>query len=371
MERNLFQEMKVGAFVLAFILMIAVAAFLLGGGTEAFAPRYKLHAQYVDVKGLKPGAVVRLAGIDVGEVTQVELAPNRADGKNVHVELTIREEYGPRITLDSIAGISNVGVLGDNIICITTGTENTAPLADGAEIQSSEALDFVSYADRATAIVDNAASVSHKVDLMLGSDESAKGAKIADSLAHLEAMLAEAKEGKGLLHVLVYDEAAARKLKDILAHADSVVVDVADITAEIRNGDGLAHALIYGDGGDALALQLGEFASEMTGIVTDIKTQPSALHSLLYEPANAQTIDDLRATVRELNAVVASVNNGEGSLGLLVKDPQLYEDFRSLLGGAQRNALLRAYIRSTVAHTREEDGGAWEPPVGDPNSGGK
>ncbi len=371
MERNILQELKVGAFVLAFVALIVAAAFVLGGGTEAFAARYTLHARYVDVKGLKPGAVVRLAGIDVGEVKVVELAANRDDGKHVHVVLSIREEYHERIRADSVAGISNVGVLGDNIITVTVGGVSAVSLPDNGEIESAEALDFVDYADRATAIVDNTASVSHKFDLMLGSEEEAKGAKIADSLAHVEAMLAEAKTGKGLLNVLIYDESAGRKLKEVLANAEAVTADVHDITQEVRVGDGLAHELVYGEGGEDLADKLSLFTNEATGLVADIKTKPSILHSLLYEPEGARIVEELQSTVGGVNALVASVNAGEGSLGLLVKDPQLYEDLRALFGGAQRNALLRAYVRSTMAHAREEDGGAWVPPVGDPASGGK
>ncbi len=371
MERNILQELKVGAFVLAFAFLTVVAAFVLGGGTEAFAPRYTLHARYVDVKGLKPGAVVRLAGIDVGEVKVVELAPNRDDGKNVHVKLSIREEYHARIRADSVAGISSVGVLGDNIITVSVGGEAAAELADNGEITTAEALDFLSYADRAAAIVNNTASVSHKFDLMLGSEEAAKGAKIADSLRHVEAMLGEAKTGKGVLNVLIYDEGAGRKLRQILASAEAVAADAADMTAEIRSGDGFAHELIYGSGGADLAEKLAGFTDEATGLLADIKTKPSMLHSLLYEPENAQIVSDFRSTMTGVNAVVASVNAGEGSLGLLVKDPQLYEDLRALFGGAQRNALLRAYVRSTMAHAREEDGGAWVPPVGDPDRGGK
>lgn len=371
MERNLLQELKVGAFVLAFVALIVVTAFVLGGGTEAFAARYTLHARYGDVKGLKPGAVVRLAGIDVGEVKVVELAPQADDGKNVHVVLSIREEYHDNIRTDSVAGISNVGVLGDNIITITVGGASAAPIADNGAIASAEALDFVDYADRATAIVDNTASVSHKFDLMLGSEEEAKGAKIADSLSHVEAMLAEAKTGKGVLNVLIYDQGAGRKVKEILASAELVTADVADMTREVREGDGLAHELIYGEGGADLAEKLATFTQEATGLVADIKTQPSMLHSLLYEPANAEIVDDLRGTMDGVNSVVASINAGEGSLGLLVKDPQLYEDLRALFGGAQRNALLRAYVRSTMANAREADGGAWVPPVGDPATGGR
>ena len=57
--------------------------------------------------------------------------------------------------------------------------------------------------------------------------------------------------------------------------------------------------------------------------------------------------------------------------GLLVRDPQLYEDLRVLLGGAQRNALLRAYIRATVEKGRQENGGAWVAPSDDPARGGR
>ncbi len=367
MERNILQEIKVGAFVLAFFLAIAAAAFVLGGGTEAFAARYTLHAQYLDVKGLKPGAIVRLAGIDIGEVKLVELAPNRSDGKNVHVALVIREEYQDRIRGDSVAGISAVGVLGDNIITITVGSDAANPLADNAEIQSAEALDFLTYADKATEIVGNAASVSHKFDLMLGSEDEAKTAKIGESLAHVEDMLKSARDGKGVLHVLFYDEAAGRKVKEVLANAELVTADVAAMTHEIKTGDGLAHELIYGSGGEALAQKLATFTDEATTLVADIKTKPSAIHSLLYEEKNAELIDHATSFMAGLDQTVASVNEGEGTVGLLVKDPQLYEDLRALLGGAQRNALLRAYARSTIAHARDEDGGAWTGPTADPS----
>jgi phospholipid/cholesterol/gamma-HCH transport system substrate-binding protein len=71
-----------------------------------------------------------------------------------------------------------------------------------------------------------------------------------------------------------------------------------------------------------------------------------------------------------MRGVAESVNSGEGTAGLLIRDPQLYEDLRVLMGGAQRNALLRAYIRSTVARGRDENGGVWIPPSDDPSHDG-
>ena len=80
---------------------------------------------------------------------------------------------------------------------------------------------------------------------------------------------------------------------------------------------------------------------------------------------------ELEGAAVSLRGITDAVNNGEGTAGLLVRDPQLYEDLRVLLGGAQRNALLRAYIRATVERGRGEGGGTWTPPSDDPSRGGR
>ncbi|HNC97289.1 MAG TPA: hypothetical protein PKW90_14260 [Myxococcota bacterium] len=148
--------------------------------------------------------------------------------------------------------------------------------------------------------------------------------------------------------------------------------DAAAITTEVRQGDGIANALIYGDDGDELLVQLTTLADTLEGVVTDLKTQDSLAHSLLYDPEKAQMVDDLQQTVASLRAIAGAIDQGEGTAGLLVRDPQVYEDLRTLLGGAKRNALLRAYVRATVERANREQGSAvWTPPSDDPNRGGR
>lgn len=360
-ERNLLQELKVGVFVLFFLVAIVASVFILSGGAQAFAKEYTLRTTFKDVKGLKTGAVVRLAGIDVGQVSAVEFSADQGK-KEIDVELTIRTDYQERIRADSVASISSIGLLGDMYITLTVGNPDQPQLADEGHITSSESVDFLAYADKATSIVENAASISKKVDLMLGSDDAASKAGVSDSLSHVEAMLAEAKDGKGVLHTLIYDEGTARTVKNMVQNADGIVADVKAITGEVRTGNGLAHALIYSDDGEKLTRKLGDAADALDGLMTDLKSGDSLAHALLYDPGKAALMDDLQASVANINGVTAAVNGGEGTLGLLVRDPQLYEDMRVLMGGAQRNALLRAYIRATVARGREETAGSWTGP---------
>lgn len=366
MERNLAQEIKVGLFVLTFIALIGLAVFILGGSSKMFAHEYTLNTSFLDVKGLKTGAVVRLAGIDIGEVSGVHFSSTEGS-KKIEVELTIREEYQPRLREDSVASISQIGVLGDMYISLSVGSPDKAMLPDKGAIGSVESIDYLSYAGKATEIVENASSISKKVDLMLGSDEEASKAGIAQSLAHIEAMLTEAKDGKGVLHTLIYDKESGARVKDILAHVDGIAADVHALTTELRHGDGLAHAVIYSDDGTKLMSTLGQVADTLGGVMTDLKSNDSLAHALLYDPDSAGIIDELHTTMSNVRGVTDAVNAGDGTLGLLVRDPQVYEDLRVLLGGAQRNALLKAYIRATVAKGRKE--GDWQPPSDDPVKG--
>ena len=46
--------------------------------------------------------------------------------------------------------------------------------------------------------------------------------------------------------------------------------------------------------------------------------------------------------------ILEKVNNGTGTLGALVNDPGLYEDARALVGGANRNRIVRNLVRKTA-----------------------
>ena len=80
---------------------------------------------FPDVKGLKSGAVVRVAGVEVGKVTEVGLV-----GSEVEVTLEVNEENQQRITTESRASIGSLSLLGEPVIDITPSTQGT-PLKDG------------------------------------------------------------------------------------------------------------------------------------------------------------------------------------------------------------------------------------------------
>jgi len=65
----------------------------------------------------------------------------------------------------------------------------------------------------------------------------------------------------------------------------------------------------------------------------------------LSEFANSK---NMAKTSKSLNEILEKVNNGAGTLGALVNDPGLYEDARALVGGANRNRIIRNLVRETA-----------------------
>ena len=360
MARSARQDIKVGVFVLGLLGALGATLWVLGGSSEMLKDRYTLNASFSDVGGLQEGAVVRLAGWNVGEVTAIRFSDDLSV-KEMFVEMKVMEEYAPRIRKDSEARIETQGVLGDKYVSVTMGSPTVPQLDDDAWIETRDPLNLIEYQKKPTDLLASTENISRKVDTMLGSDQEAAAASLARSFQHIESILGEAKQGKGLLHALIYDESLARKVTSTVTNLESSSVALRDVTDEIKTGDGLANQLIYGDEGATLAKELSDVAAALDTLTNDIMSDDSLVHALIYDPSKATMLDDLAATASALRVASEAVANGDGTAGMLANDPALYEDLRALVGGAQRNKLLRAYIRATVEKGEEANASPWKP----------
>ena len=79
-------EIKVGLFVLIGLVLLAVVLIQFSKGTSLFRGTYELRLHAVNVGGIKPRAGVLLAGVEVGSVSEIQLAE---DGKSVLIRLQI------------------------------------------------------------------------------------------------------------------------------------------------------------------------------------------------------------------------------------------------------------------------------------------
>ncbi|OGT57352.1 MAG: outer membrane lipid asymmetry maintenance protein MlaD [Gammaproteobacteria bacterium RIFCSPHIGHO2_12_FULL_43_28] len=126
-----FVESLVGIFLLFAIAALTILAFKVSGLTTLFPPKtYTITAAFDDIGGLKVRAPVKIGGVQVGEVTNIDLDP--LTFKAV-VSMKIHDHYKD-IPDDSTVGILTAGLLGDNYIEITP-MYNKTYLKEGSQIE--------------------------------------------------------------------------------------------------------------------------------------------------------------------------------------------------------------------------------------------
>ena len=117
-------ETKVGLFVFVGLALLAVLLIQFSKGTSLFRGTYELRLHASNVGGLKQRAWVLLAGVQVGSVSDIELAP---DGKSVTILLNIYKT--DKIYHDARFVIEQSGFLGDQYVAVIP-TANQLPLLD-------------------------------------------------------------------------------------------------------------------------------------------------------------------------------------------------------------------------------------------------
>jgi phospholipid/cholesterol/gamma-HCH transport system substrate-binding protein len=312
-ERRL--SVVVGFFVIGALALFAAAVLSLTSQRGPWIPRYNLVAYFENGQGLIDGAPVRLAGKDIGIVESVAFAEPGSGKPPVRVKLHIDTSVRERIRADSRATIGTIGLLGDKYVEITMGNQDQPVLADGSEIQTITPSDLFAVLQKGTDALDGVAKLAANVNHVVEQFNEAKGgARVADVAKGASNIIDQVQKGNGLLHSLIYDEYKGKGVESIsrsLATIDSVL-------NEIAHGRGLAHKVIYED-----EKQIDPLA----------KADAAAAH---------------------LESILAKIDRGEGTLGLLVSDPSLYNDLKTLLGGANRSALVRSLIRLSTPEDAKE-----------------
>ena len=122
----------VGLFVVAGFMAFVYMSLQLGEfSVFSMEKTYVLQAKFDNVSGLKRGALVELAGVNVGKVSNITL------DKNDRALVQFQINNGVKITDDAVASVKTQGIIGDKYIKITEGGAETL-LANGGMISETE-----------------------------------------------------------------------------------------------------------------------------------------------------------------------------------------------------------------------------------------
>lgn len=125
-------ELKLGIFV--FIGMAIFTIFVLSvGGIRTWASGYQVNFMFHFINGVKKGAPVRFAGVDVGEVTNIKYFYDEKEA-NTRIRITCWVLNDVKIPLDSKVWVNTLGLLGEKYLEIMPGVDYSKCLHPSEEL---------------------------------------------------------------------------------------------------------------------------------------------------------------------------------------------------------------------------------------------
>jgi phospholipid/cholesterol/gamma-HCH transport system substrate-binding protein len=353
------RDIKVGAFVLAGLLVTAAVIFMIGDQRQMFQSKVEFHVKFTDVDGLTRGSPVRMGGVDIGSVSNVGY-PNNPKDSHLYVDISVVQEAAPRIRTDSVATIGNKGLLGDKMIVISPGSSREPVIPPGGFIPSKELPGLSDIISKVSGKADDVLSNLDRTTHTLADDQFNEHVK--QSAQSLSDILASLDHGPGYASRLLHDRTEADHLSQTVANLQKTtaelnrtIANVNNIVGRVEQGPGFAHEVIYGKGGAKTLEQFGNAAGELALTLRGIRQGNGVAKSLIYGDDHSQQImGNLTAMTSDLRHIVADARAGKGTVGALLVDPSVYEDIKMLLGNVQRNQVLRALVRYSIKRDESE-----------------
>lgn len=203
---------SVGLFVLLGTVLFAIGLFWIGDRKKLFSRSFEVQTEFAGVAGLENGANVRVAGLDAGEIKEIQV-PSDGSG-SYRLLLRVERKFRPLIRRDSMALIETDGLVGNKYLEIEKGSEEVAECADPCYIAGRETFDFSDLMQEARGLLRN-------------TDETIQGAgEVAQNLNRvLGTFLAKDENGKS----------GAANLSSTVANAQAAMANLADNTEALKH----------------------------------------------------------------------------------------------------------------------------------------
>ena len=134
------KRVVVGIFVIVCLLLFGVGLFLIGNSNQLFTKSFHVYADFSKITGIQNGGKVRVAGMDAGTVTRIEV-PSGPTGK-FRIHFRVIEKLHPIVRQNSVASIQTDGLLGNKYLQIDAGSTTSELARDNSQIQSAEPFDW-------------------------------------------------------------------------------------------------------------------------------------------------------------------------------------------------------------------------------------
>lgn len=351
-------EFLVGAFFFAALVILGVFTILLSRD-QFLGKEEALQVRFPAVAGLREGDGVLVHGVEVGTVDSLELLQSGAPGLpsgGVSVELSLKEPIP--IYNDHTIEVRYSSVLGGRHLVIEPGTAATGK-ADLDELTGTAPADLINEATRMVQTL--------REELETLKKNLRQGELIPKAVALIEdmqAISADLRDGKGTLGKLLVEETLHQQIADALGRAgdagaqvektaatadevllaikegrgtlgklltdDELYANTQEIIGAVREGRGTLGKLVMED---ALHRDVQKVAENISGLTEKAANKHSTAGRFLAD--DGELYEEILGAVEDTRTTMRQARDGDGTIGRLLSDPELYNDLLQTVNSAK------------------------------------
>ena len=345
-EKETAIEVKVGALVLLAIAVFGLFVVIIGGVSMP-GQSVKLYVDYDAAAGLKPGAPVRLSGIQIGSVKAVTYEGGEYDealGRPVYVRATANIDSS-RIGLireDADFAISTQGILGEPYIEITSYQSNAPVVQDGDILRGTDPPSLARVFQTVSDTLDGVKVLVDRLNEVEGSGTPIQIDEFINNIGSLAGSIDERVRNNADNIDSIFEDVAGI-LDENRDKLPRIFDNVEGLTAEFEQ---LGASLNYGLGrGQSLRsiitnvdTTMNVVARDIDPIMTSAKGTLRQTDEILEENREGikRTIDNLASATEDVDSITSKLESGEGTIGRLLADEEIFEDVREFVRELKR-----------------------------------
>lgn len=329
-------EVKVGALVL-FATGLLVA-FVLVLGDFSLGDGFNFDVEFNNAGGLKPGADVAIAGINVGNVEKLRFI-QAPEGKaaetgavSVRATLRIESEYAEAVRENSEFFITTRGVLGEPYIEIVTENFEKQPIKAGAVLRGVDP-------PRMDIIVARATDLLTTLNEILDDPEIQTRDLISNTASLMKSLDGLIVDNRGDLDATVDNvRDTSQEAAKLLAALNVAVDDGSELRGTLRSVNSTArHADVITA---RVSRDIDPVMDGVTEITSSAKNATASVERIVVENEGkiSASIDNVATSTAQLSTmakdatdVVDGIKKGEGTVGALLTEKELYDDLKEVL----------------------------------------